>query len=93
MYFLGVVRYFEGKYFEAVPLLRTAAQMKCVGAKMWLGLCHQFGNGVGQDKSEAFELTKSAAKDGSLDAQVWLAPYYMFGIGTKRDRKKAVGML
>ena len=60
------------------------------GKMVLIGLCHQHGKGVPEDKSRAFEWFKRSAHFGDPDAMYQLAKCYHHGHGVKKDADLAI---
>lgn len=54
-----------------------------------LGCCYSNGNGVAQDKTEAFEWFSQAAELGNANAMFNVGDCYDQGDGVAQDKKKA----
>ncbi len=70
---------------EGVSLLKNAAKQGNAEAAFNLGLCHLYGRGVAEDKTEAFKHTLSAAKKNYAPAQNNIGTFYENGIGVEKD--------
>ena len=72
-------------YATAFTEFSNLAEEGVPRAQYWLGLMHEFGDGVPQDYSKAKKWYERAAEQGQVGAQLQLAEMYLFGRGTERD--------
>lgn len=79
----------SGDYTAAFSLFRMAADMGYTGAKKYLGVMYEYGEGVQKDLSNAFYWYKTAAEEGDVFSQSALACLYMTGDGMEPDYDKA----
>ena len=80
-----------GKFGEALPLIRQAAEGGFAQAQFALGTMYAFGDGVAQSKTEARLWYEKAAAQGHPMALYNLGLYYDKGIGVAQDRVRALG--
>lgn len=80
-----------GKFTEAVPLIRQAAESGHAQAQFALGTMYAFGDGVPQSKTEARLWYEKAAAQSHPTALYNLGLYYDKGIGVAQDRVRALG--
>jgi len=81
--------YERGDYAAALKLWRPLAEQGNAGAQLFLGLMHDLGRGVPEDRAEAAVWYRRAADRGNAVAQYNLAVMYRNGDGVQRDPAKA----
>ena len=64
---------------------RKAAEQGNASAQEELGVAYFWGNGIGQDHSEAAKWFRKAAEQGAIFAQLSLASLYERGEGVPQD--------
>ena len=75
--------------FALSVLSDLAMDRKCPEAQTYLGLCYQFGYGVGVDEKRAAELYSMAASQGFFEGQRNLGHMYLRGRGVPKDTAMA----
>ncbi len=80
----------NGEYEQAVALFRRSADLSFADAQQALGNAYVDGQGVPEDKEEAFRWLNAAAKQGQPAAQSHLGVMYYRGAGVPQDHVKAV---
>jgi TPR repeat protein len=80
-----------GKFSDAAPLIRQAAEGGYAQAQFALGSMYAFGDGVPQSKTEARLWYEKAAAQSHPVALYNLGLYYDKGIGVAQDRVRALG--
>ncbi|GEO82949.1 hypothetical protein ROR02_30800 [Pararhodospirillum oryzae] len=83
----------QGRFDEAVALLRPLADAGSAPARYNLALMYASGRGVPRDVKEAFSLTLQAARAGLASAQNNLGIMYLTGQGTPMDEREALRWL
>jgi hypothetical protein len=79
VYDQGQNLYFEKKYLESLPLLKSASSKGNMGAMYYLGLIYYYGgDGVSQDRNAALEWFLKAAELTYTDAYEMLGDTYRF---------------
>lgn len=78
------------KYEEALVFFRKAAYRGYAKAQYAIGVCYEYGRGVGQDYAEAAKWYTMAAEQGNAAAQSNLASAYYFGRGVAASYNEAV---
>jgi TPR repeat protein/formylglycine-generating enzyme required for sulfatase activity len=82
----------EGRYQEAMRLLRPIADQGHPGAQFMLGVIYTHGLGVEADISEAAKLFRKAADSGIAEAKVNLGIFYEGGHGVAQDYGAAAAL-
>jgi hypothetical protein len=77
-------------YARGARLIRKAAEQEYVAAQSKLGVMYAYGQGVGQDETEAVKWFKKAAEQGDVNAQYNLGFMYANGRGVEQDEEEAV---
>jgi len=85
--FVGVHFVEVGKYDDALPFLRPAADQEDSEAEYYLAVCYEQGWGVHRDPCTAVEYFSKSAKAGNARAMYSLASYYETGevVGQKPE--------
>ncbi len=79
-------------FIEAVSWYERSAASDPV-AKVMLGICHEFGQGVDEDPKRAAALYRESAEQGNAKGQCYLARCFGHGIGVAQDSVQAVHWL
>ena len=69
--------------------LMNLAEQGNPDAQLQLGYCYDFGEGVSENKNEAFKWYHKSADQGDANAQYTLAHCYRYGEGVSENKKKA----
>ncbi len=95
-YKLGIEARKSEDYGTAVEYLLKASNMGYADAHLKLGWCYEYGKGVPQSYSKAYDWYQKAvaffqkeAKQGNAYAQYRLGDCYASGTGVEKDEKKA----
>ena len=86
----GVDLFSDGRYEEAVVMLRKAAESGHADAQYDYGLCCFNGNGITEDKDEAVVWFRKAAFQGLPVAQYTMGNCYEYGYGVEQSSESAV---
>ena len=86
----GVELFSEGRYDEAVVMLRKAAESGHADAQYDYGLCCFNGSGTAEDKAEAVVWFRKAAFQGMPEAQYTIGYCYECGYGVAQSAENAV---
>ena len=82
---VGIAYYNLGMYREALPYLREAAGGGSLLALEYLAEMNYYGQGMPEDRAEAFRIDTEAAERGSLYAMYSLGVMYLRGVATEQD--------
>jgi uncharacterized protein len=82
----------RGWYLTALALATPLAESGNVAAQTLLGVLHETGLGIRQDKQKAAEWYQLAANAGDPGAAMQLAQFYLLGTGVPADKKKAADL-
>lgn len=85
----GRTQYNAGKYAEALPLLRAAAEAGKAEAQYYMGVCLLYGRGTETDAAEAVSWYRKAAEQGYADAQNSLGYCYGTAAGVALNYAEA----
>lgn len=83
----------QGKYQEAVTLLRKAAEQNSPEAQFLLGHCYEQGTGVPRNDHAKLEWYTKSAQNNHLERQYKLGLCYFTGQGVPKNIKKAIEWL
>ena len=87
---LGSIWYENKKFQEAFDLWASAADISNHHeAQRLLAVLYELGQGVTQNKKEAFELYKKSAENGNKESQLKIALMYEQGIGVTQNKKES----
>ena len=86
----GVELFSEGRYDEAVVMLKRAAVGGLADAQYDYGLCCFNGDGLAEDKAEAVVWFRKAAFQGMPEAQYTIGYCYECGYGVAQSAENAV---
>ena len=75
-----------GRYNQAYPLYRRAAEQGYADAQNMLGDMYRIGRGVRQDYAEALKWFRKAADKGHPSAQNCIGEMYWSGQGVRQNR-------
>lgn len=77
-------------YAQNIESLRSQAIQRDADAQYQLGLRYLNGQGINQDKKQAFYWLELAAENGNLAAQQQITDMYLNGIGTSKSLNDAM---
>ena len=86
----GIDAYHEGRYGEALQVIRPLAEENDPEAQFYLGVMYAKGRGVPQDYQKAVHWYQLAAEQGFAKAMSNLASMYSRGKGVPKDYAQAV---
>ena len=81
---------FQKEESPEVTKLRTAAEQGDANAQNELGLCYEYGRGIGKNSYKAAEWYRKSAEQGFACAQCNLGLCYEFARGVEKNNAKAV---
>ena len=90
---VGIAYYNLGMYREALPYLREAAGGGSLLALEYLAEMNYYGQGMPEDRAEAFRIDTEAAERGSLYAMYSLGVMYLRGVATEQDLDKGLELI
>lgn len=79
----------QGNISEGVANLKEAANSNSLAAQYYVGLCYEYGIGVGKSEQDAFALYRKAAERGLPDAMYRLATFYQNGTGVTQSETRS----
>ncbi|TYC60494.1 sel1 repeat family protein [Rhodobacterales bacterium] len=82
----------RGWYLTAVGLATPLAEEGNTAAQALLGVIHEAGLGIRQDKTKAADWYRLAANAGDVGSAMQLAQLYLLGTGVEVDKKKAADL-
>ncbi|WP_209017426.1 tetratricopeptide repeat protein [Roseibium aggregatum] len=82
----------RGWYLTAVGLATPLAEKGDTPAQALLGVLHEAGLGIKQDKAKAADWYSLAAAKGDTGSAMQLAQLYLLGTGVETDKKKAADL-
>ena len=86
---LGIAAKEEGDFEQAVKYFRIAAENGYADAQNRLGVCYDHGEGVAENKTEAFKWYMKAAQQGFDCAQRNVGICYYYGEGVAENKAEA----
>lgn len=89
LYIKGQQAYLQKNYKEAVINYIMSATKGMSLAQNEMGKCYEYGHGVVEDKTKAFEWYMKAAEQNCAEAQYNIGRYYDNGINVAKDKYKA----
>lgn len=90
---VGIAYYNLGMYREALPYLREAAGGGSLLALEYLAEMNYYGQGMPEDRAEAFRIDTEAAERGSLYAMYSLGVMYLRGVAMEQDLDKGLELI
>jgi len=82
----------RGWFLTALGLATPLAENGDKAAQALLGVLHEAGLGIQQDKAKAADWYSLAAEKGDAGSAMQLAQFYLLGTGVETDKKKAADL-